>query len=867
MKIAKRALRAGWLMAAAVPTSLGVAPATAQVAPATGYDLPEQELAETLRAIARRSGREILFADDAVRGKRAPPLKGRLTAEEAVRAALAGSGLVVEERAGALMVLTAPAAALNGSPEAEGDITVTGTRIRGADSPSPLIVATREAIEDAGISDFAGFSRILPQNFTGGQNPGVAGASDQGGQSNINNSTTLNLRGLGADATLTLINGHRLAYDALLQGIDVSAIPLAAIERVEVIADGASALYGSDAVGGVVNILLRRDFDGAETTARFGAATDGGNVQQQYSAVTGARWGSGGFMIAGDYNRNTPVLAADRDYTRKLNGAQTLIASQRQWSVVLAGHQQLTPDITFELDAQFADRRMRKVSASSIAAPTVNGQVNDPSVRSYAVTPGFRFALPRRWTASLEATHGVSRTRLPTTVYSNGTVSPRLGRYENRLTNLEASAEGPLARLPGGDARLALGGGYRTFQLDILAQRTVGGITRTTRDGTEKRESLFAYGELSVPLVGPDNAMPFLHALRLSAAVRYERYEGIDEVATPKLGIVYAPHRDVTLKASWGKSFKIPTLDQVNQLPAGGLLAGSVFAPQPVPPLAPNATVLVLSGGNPDLGAERATTWTATLELRPRILEGLELEASWFDVDYRDRIGVPIVDTLSVLANSVFAEFVTLNPSAGQVTAIVDALPTPITNAAGRPFNPAEVGAIVDARLRNTARERARGVDLALRYRMDLGPDDRLLLSASASYLDTTRQIRSGQPAIQRSGVIFGPPHWRARAGGSWDRDNVQLTAFVNYVGGVRDNRPAFLGRIDSFTTFDLSARVRTTAAGGLLRDLEFRLSALNLLNEKPAMIGTSDPSAIPFDSINQSSIGRFVSLSVTKTW
>lgn len=865
MTIARSALRAGWLMAAVVAASLGAPPAGAQAVSTSGYDLPAQELAQTLRAIARQSGREILFADDAVRGKRAPPLRGRLTAEEAVRAALVGSGLMVEERAGALMVLAAPAAALDVPPGAEGEITVTGTRIRGSDSPSPLIVATREAIEDAGVSDFAGFSRILPQNFTGGQNPGVAGASDQGGQSNINNSTTLNLRGLGADATLTLINGHRLAYDALLQGIDVSAIPLAAIERVEVIADGASALYGSDAVGGVVNILLRRDFDGAETTARFGAATDGGNVQQQYSAVSGARWRSGGFMIAGDYNRNTPVLAADRDYARKLNAAQTLIAAQRQWSVVLAGHQQLGRGITFEVDAQFADRHMDKSIATTTAAPTIEGQINTPTMRSYAVTPSLRFALPRRWTASLEATRARSETVIRTNVFQRGVISPRLGRYENRLSNIEASAEGPLVRLPGGDARLAFGGGYRTFELDILAQRTVGGVTRTTRDGTEQRESLFAYGELSVPLVGPGNHMPLVEALRLSAALRYERYEGIDEVATPKLGIIYAPHRDVTLKASWGKSFKIPTLDQVNQLQAGGVISANLFAPQPVPPLGTNATVLVLTGGNPDLRAERATTWSATIELRP--LDGLEVEASWFDVDYRDRISVPISDTLSVLANPAFADFVRFRPGVQQVTDIVDALPAPVTNATGRPFNPADVAAIVDARLRNTAREHARGVDLALRYRADLGPDDKLLVSAAASYLETTRQLRAGLPAIERSGVIFAPPHWRARAGASWDRDTVQLTAFVNYVGGVRDNRLAFQTDVAPFTTLDLSARVRTRAAGGLLGGLEFRLSALNLLNEKPDPIGTSDPAAIPFDSTNQSLIGRFVSLAVTKTW
>jgi outer membrane receptor for ferrienterochelin and colicin len=91
---------------------------------------------------------------------------------------------------------------------------VTGTRIRGATGPSPVVVMTRRGLEEQGIPDMACASRIIPQNFTGGQNPGVAGGGEQSGYNNINNSTTLNLRGLGSDATLTLINGRRLRAEA-----------------------------------------------------------------------------------------------------------------------------------------------------------------------------------------------------------------------------------------------------------------------------------------------------------------------------------------------------------------------------------------------------------------------------------------------------------------------------------------------------------------------------------------------------------------------------------------------------------------------------------------------------------------------------
>jgi hypothetical protein len=172
---------------------------------------------------------------------------------------------------------------------------------------------------------------------------------------------------------------------------------------------------------------------------------------------------------------------------------------------------------------------------------------------------------------------------------------------------------------------------------------------------------------------------------------------------------------------------------------------------------------------------------------------------------------------------------------------------------------------ILDARLRNTARERVRGLDLTAQYGIDLG-GDRLLLTAAASYLHATRQVREDLPSAERSGALFTPPHWRGRVGGSWQSGEVQLAANLNYVGGVRDNRLAFRSEITPFTSLDLSARVRTDTSGAF-GNVEVRLSALNLLNEEPDVIGTSDPSAIPFDSTNQSSLGRMVSLSVTKTW
>jgi len=120
---------------------------------------------------------------------------------------------------------------------------------------------------------------------------------------------------------------------------------------------------------------------------------------------------------------------------------------------------------------------------------------------------------------------------------------------------------------------------------------------------------------------------------------------------------------------------------------------------------------------------------------------------------------------------------------------------------------------------------------------------------------------------IANSGVIFTAPHWRGRAGASWDHDRLQLSSYVNYTGMVRDNRLASIGKLSAFATVDLSAGVRTGPGPRLTSNLEIRLSALNLFDRNAQHIFTSSPYFIPFDSTNQSAIGRYVSLSVSKAW
>jgi iron complex outermembrane receptor protein len=832
------------------------------------FNLPAEPLSQALKDVGVRTGRNVIAPADLLATQQAAPLAGTYTAEQAVARLLAGTGLRYRLVERTLVVepspFAEPAEAPADSEQERSAITVTGTRIRGAGSASAVTVVTRRALEESGISDLADFTRMLPQNYTGGQNRGIAGGGEQGGQQNLNDSAALNLRGLGPDATLTLLNDHRLSYDALDQGVDISAIPLTAIERVEVVADGASALYGSDAVAGVANIILRRDYEGVETTARIGGSAGGGDAQQQYSLVAGHRWSSGGFMVALDRSRATPITAGQRDYTRTVDSSLLLTDGIRQTAGVASAHQQIAGGLSIDIDGTAMNRTSLSQNPFLPTADVhVEGVVSRNHVRSWALSPTLRGDLGA-WQTSLGVTAAGSRTFLAASNYFDSVPNNFDLLYDDSLKGIEAAAEGPLLALPGGDARLAVGGGLREVSLHLSEAAVSGGQSVTTEDFTERRNVRFAYGELSLPLVGPNLGLPLVESLTLSAAVRYEHWNGIAAVTTPKLGLVYRPAAGVTVRATWGKSFKIPTLLQVNQVREGDLLPGFIFTPQAEPAGSP---VLLLAGSAPNLRPERATTWSGTLELRPSVMPGLDLQATYFHVDYRDRIAGPVTSVLTALYNPVYSDLIVYNPSAADVEALIATLPGGLINQTGAPFDPSAVGAIIDGSIRNTERQRIHGVDVTADYRFDLGHRGKLLLTAAASYLASEQQLAPNQPSIQLAGTVFHPPHWRGRWGIVWTGARAGLSVFANYVGPTTDTRFPDDRTIPAFTTVDVSASVTTGAKAGLFRNVELRLSALNVLDQQPHFIRNAYPEAAPYDSTNESPVGRFLGASLRKAW
>jgi len=295
------------------------APAWAQGAEAVRrYDAPAGPLARTLTVFIEQSRLQILYPAALVEGRTSPGLQGEYGAEAGLAALLRDTGLSFRRTRPNVYVLFDPAARAEVLDDHEltvvDDVVVTGSLIRGVgDGPSPVVSINRDQMDREGRATVAQLLAALPQNFGGTANEAaVNNGADRSG-TNSTYANGVNLRGLGSDATLVLINGRRLAgTGAKGDFVDVSTIPTSAIKRVDVLLDGASALYGADAVGGVVNIILRDDFDGAETRVRVGDTADGASGEYQFGQTFGRRWATGNALLTYEYYDREALAGSER---------------------------------------------------------------------------------------------------------------------------------------------------------------------------------------------------------------------------------------------------------------------------------------------------------------------------------------------------------------------------------------------------------------------------------------------------------------------------------------------------------------------------------------------------------------------------
>lgn len=223
---------------------------------------------------------------------------------------------------GLVGAIAAPAFAQDEETTTLDEQTVIGTRIKRADAEtaSPVLVIDAVAIERSGAVTLGDVLQDLPAIAGAATNPSVNNGGGSG-------AATISLRGLGSQRTLLLVNNRRVNYN------DVNSIPANLVKSIEVLKDGASAIYGSDAIGGVVNFTLKNDFEGAQINLDYGITDRDDGERQGGSAAFGVTGERGNFMVNLNYSDQRSVSAADREYSRDAltlySGSVTIGGSSR----------------------------------------------------------------------------------------------------------------------------------------------------------------------------------------------------------------------------------------------------------------------------------------------------------------------------------------------------------------------------------------------------------------------------------------------------------------------------------------------------------------------------------------------------------
>lgn len=1035
--------RRRWLECAALAALLVLAATSAALSDSESIrlNIPAQPAYSALLDFARQAGVEISYSSEEVGNVRANAVIGNYSREAALRMLLAGTGLhaaffsdraITVRRASdpvldtvGILAATSDSVRLaqaGGGRERQepsrsslderssnADVTevergreqrklelerieVTGSRILGPENASPVITITREEIDRAGYATVEDIFDDLPQNFGAGASLDVS--TDFQNQRNVvggrvddrAGGISVNLRGLGASSTLILLNGRRLSPSGqTARFTNIALVPVTAIERVEILTDGASAIYGSDAIGGVVNFILRKDYEGAETRLRYGNAR-GDQPEKVVGQSIGKTWEAGNFLLSYEYYDSENLANDEREITStndlsRFGGTDWRVpgghpanieAGGQQWAIP-AGQDgtSLTPadfdantPLNFFNDREFGDvipaverhtaflsftqhvgpvelfgeglfstQEVRTRSSGGLGSfdvPNTNPFFVDPTgtglttvrvvgysmtngdwgpaitvgdIDSTTVSLGGRFAISKRWYGELSGSWareealnnnllGRFDPALRTAALAqsdrdlafnpfrgngpSGTNQPLVESFLDRSQSFRSSSEnelwsasldvsGTAFTIPSGDVDIATGLEFREESL-IGVDNTASVEVRADLN----RDVIAAYTEIFVPLIAGPNSRPGLRRLELSLAARYEEYSDFGGSTNPKVGIVWSPTRALSLRGTWGTSFRAPALaDLAVDLPGtnSARYLGQFFVDLGIIPF----PYIVRSGGNEDLKAEEATTWTVGVDWKPELLKGFALDVTYYNVDFDNQIGPSGMTIVSGATDPRFSSLFNTNPTPEQIAAVVNdpryeesafGFTTP---AADILSGAAPVGGILDGRIQNLSQSIVSGVDAQLSYDID-SPLGDFNVGLNANYMfDFERRLLAVDPLIDEVDTFGRPIDFRARARISWTSDAWSVSSFINYMDDYTDNVSDPVRQVDSWTTVDLTLSYEAGDEAGFLSNARAWLTVQNLADEEPPFIDTFG--GLAYDSVNADPVGRFVTLQITKKW
>jgi outer membrane receptor protein involved in Fe transport len=880
------------------------------------YKIEPQSVSTALKAFAAQSNMQLIFTEADVGSAKTTGVVGTRSPREALSQILKGTGLEFEFTANNVVVVrklsaatrsalpdppgdesltqkegrknssqefrvaqvdqTGPRPSLAGSDqtpkkdESLTEIVVTGTHIRGpASEASPFQVYTRDDIEMSGAATVAQFVQHLPQNFGGGASEStINGVTGAGTLQNAVSGTGVNLRGIGNSATLVLIDGQRFAPGNVGgEFVDISMIPPSAIERIEVLPDGASAIYGSDAVAGVVNFILRKDFEGVESRASYGAVTAGGLHQWDVSQTAGHHWADGSVLFSYDYFDQTPLSAADRSYTQGVPLPFTLLPEQVRNSALLKLNQEFGSNVQLFGSGTFSHRS----TEFDVASPGLQ-QESPASITAYSGTAGVITDLAADTHLDGSVSYSSSKTDSETT---QSVPAPSALIANNRTTydilTIDSDLNGSLFEIPGGSVKYAVGGQYRheSFtSIDHLAPVNDFRPTRSVGAG---------FIELRIPLVGASETDPSHPRLELIAADREEHYSDFGSTNNPKVGLAWNVVKGLKVRGTFGTSFEAPLLSQLNPAPQEVFpypLVDPLGGGQSCQPVGAGTnctnTLLDLGGGNPSLKPQTARSWTFGVDFAPEFLPGLTTSATYYHIRFRNQIqsaftaiGEDIPNILN-LANSLGPSIVQRNPPQSLVNQL--AASPGFVNFFGTDLS--TIGAIFYGIDQNLASSRTDGIDADISYSTKLSGNE-VAVGVDGTYIMAfDDQYFAAAPIVNILDTPYNPINLRLRGHASLRRGGLTLATYLNYVNSYKDNRPATPVGVASWTTIDATTAFDFDSLGGIWRGFAVQFSATNIANRPPPYVVNGLPAAyagINYDGANANPEGRFLRLQLAK--
>lgn len=982
----RRKARYSGIALGAMAAAIFAGPAAQAQLPTQAYSIGSQPLNDALKSFARQAGIQILFSQEDVAGMHSAPLNGKFTVDVALSQLLDSSGLsavtagpniIVIPRAQPMLHKIAqteapsagpgrveeavPAPVAEASPPPSDDIIVTGTLIRQSTLPSPINIISTENLAARGITNASELVRILPANA------GSEAQVDQLNQPLTSGTAQFNLRNLGLGSTLVLVNNRRQTLSAVASTdgstfTDINSLmPLIALQRVEVVKDGAAATYGSDAVAGVVNFITRKSVDKPEVSGRVNFID--GARQYDLQGLAGLRLGGGDLVVAASYYESTRLATNERDFSRaKTFGRPSwhsvssfgqpgsyfvpslsrfvpdpdctnpafpdsfrrsatdvfcqfdfsdyfdLIPKERRAQVFASYNTSLNDSIDLNLEAAYANTYSAAAASPSFPILAVTpivpashpdnpfgedvrfrgrllGSNYGPSIAkfnydTFRVAAGLEGQLSGSWNWSANATYSqqLAKYNKPDTIasaltnalnglggpdcnpatgtpgvgacmYYNPFGSAQLGTgtansqqlidsligYTNMhgkasLVSVDGVLSGDLFDYSGGTVAAALGMQYRrsTFRHDWGPLVNAGELITLGQapDFSGNQENVSVFGEVKVP---------FGDRVEAQISGRYEKYLSSFGRLTPKLALLVRPIDEVSLRASYGKAFRAPSVYQ----------QVAVQAAQPA--VSDGGTFVFINTqtfGDPNLRPEKSDSYNIGATLKP--IDGAEISVDFYGFDYKDLI---VKENPQPIINQARADD------------LAGLTGTPAQLRLQRDIN----GTLQLVRLNfvNASSVKTQGLDVAGRYTFETGIGT---FEANAAWTHIRKydiRLAAGAPVINGAGSVNfnnlgrSLPRDRVEYGLSWRLGAHQITALGHYVSGYKNDRAGITEtRIKSQNTFDLQYYLTIDGVVGS-GSTQISIGAINITDKEPPLAQLN----LGFDPIVHDPRGRVITI------